>query len=164
MQNISVSRHNNHQNSAVFKAVAQGNKVESNTAITKSDPAIKNLLDRMPPEVANSFTEEQLSHLHSALGARSWKKHSVDIRSTFPIPFARSRVYFVLLLGRNRRELTRREKQLSAITFALFIAAFIGTSTLFGLLVLYLIKSALGINIFKDFSLGIWDWFKELWK
>ena len=67
-------------------------------------------------------------------------------------------------MGRNRRDLTRREKQLSAITFALFIAAFIGASTLFGLLVLYLIKSALGINLFEGFSLGIWGWFKDLWK
>lgn len=138
--------------------------VESDKASSKADPALNSLLERMPPEVAQSFTEEQLSHLHSALGARSWKKHSLDIRSTFPIPFAKSRVYFVLLMGRNRRELTRREKQISAITFALFVATFIGVSTLFGLLVLYLIKSALGINLFKGFSLGIWDWFKDLWK
>ncbi|GGF67628.1 3-phosphoshikimate 1-carboxyvinyltransferase [Alteromonas lipolytica] len=138
--------------------------VESNKANSAQDPALKSLLERMPPEVANSFTEEQLSHLHSALGARSWKKHSLDIRSTFPIPFAKSRVYFVLLMGRNRRELTRREKQISAITFALFVAVFIGFSTLFGLLVLYLIKSALGIDIFKGYSFGVWKWFKELWK
>lgn len=138
--------------------------MESNQATSTVDPAVKSLLDRMPSEVASSFTEEQLSHLHSALGARSWKKHSVDIRSTFPIPFAKSRIYFVLLMGRNRRELTRREKQISAFTFALFIAAFIGASTLFGLLVLYLIKSALGINLFKGFSLGIWGWFQNFWK
>ena len=37
-------------------------------------------------------------------------------------------------------------------------------STLFGILVLYLIKSALGIDIFKGFSFGVWDWFKGLWK
>ena len=134
------------------------------TSQTANDPAVKSLLDRMPPEVAESFTEEQLAHLHSALGARSWKKHSVDIRSTFPVPFIRRRIYFVLLMGRNRRDLTRREKQLSAITFALFIAAFIGASTLFGILVLYLIKSALGIDIFKGFSFGVWDCFKGLWK
>ncbi len=141
----------------------QGKMVDG-TQLSEEKKALESLLDRMPPEVASSFTEEQLAHLHSALGARSWKKHSVDIRSTFPVPFIKRRIYFVLLMGRNRRELTRREKQLSAITFALFIAAFIGASTLFGLLVLYLIKSALGINIFENFSLGIWDWFKGLWK
>ena len=138
--------------------------MERSTSSTVADPALKSLLERMPEDVASTFTNEQLAHLHSALGARSWKKHSVDIRSTFPIPFVKSRIYFVLLMGRNRRDLTRREKQISAFTLAFLFAAFIGVSTLFGLLVLYLIKSALGINLFKGFSLGIWDWFKDLWK
>jgi hypothetical protein len=30
------------------------------------------------------------------------------------------------------------------------------------LIVLYLIKSALGINLFEGFSLGLWDWLKSL--
>jgi hypothetical protein len=33
-----------------------------------------------------------------------------------------------------------------------------------GILVLYLVKSALGINLIEGFSFGIWDWFKGLWK
>ena len=136
--------------------------VGSNTA--QSDEIVSNILQRMPQKVADSFSEEQLAHLHSALGARSWKKHPVDIRTTFPVPFFKSRVYFVLLLGRNRRELSRREKQISAITFMLFLLTFIGISTLFGLLVLYLLKSAAGINLIDGYSLGIWSWFKGLWK
>ena len=44
---------------------------------------------------------------------------------------------------------------------ALMLALFVTFCTLFGLLVLYLIKSALGINLFEDFSLGIWSWFKQ---
>jgi hypothetical protein len=27
--------------------------------------------------------------------------------------------------------------------------------------ILYLLKSALGINLFPGFSLGLWDWFKQ---
>lgn len=138
--------------------------MESDKASSKADPALNSLLERMPPEVAQSFTEEQLSHLHSALGARSWKKHSLDIRSTFPIPFAKSRVYFVLLMGRNRRELTRREKQISAITFALIVMAFIALSTFFGLMVLYLIKWKLGIDLFPDSNFKLGHWFWDLWK
>lgn len=50
---------------------------------------------------------------------------------------------------------------------SLFVQAFFGTAFLFfctglGFLVLYLVKSAMGINLFDDFSLGIWDWFKSL--
>jgi uncharacterized membrane protein len=76
----------------------------------------------------------------------------------------RTRIYYVFLMGRNFRELSRKEQLVSAFSIALFTALFITFSVLLGLLVLYLIKSALGINIFKDFSFGIWDWFKGLWK
>lgn len=138
--------------------------VESDKASSTASPALNSLLERMPPQVAESFTDEQLSHLHSALGARSWKKHSLDIRSTFPIPFAKSRIYFVLLMGRNRRELTRREKQISAITFALIVMAFIAVSTFLGLMVLYLIKWKLGIDLFPDSNFKLGHWFWDLWK
>ena len=50
----------------------QGKMVDG-TQLSEEKKALESLLDRMPPEVASSFTEEQLAHLHSALGARSWK-------------------------------------------------------------------------------------------
>ena len=134
-----------------------------NTKI-KDEIAIKNLLSRMPDDVANSFTDTQLLHLKLAIGSRQWGKHKVDFRGTFPLPFVQSRIYYVFLMGRNHRELSRQEKLLSALSVALFLTVVTSVSILFGILVLYLIKSALGINIFKDFSFGIWDWFKGLWK
>ena len=118
----------------------------------------------MPDDVANSFTDTQLLHLKLAIGSRQWGKHKVDFRGTFPLPFVQSRIYYVFLMGRNHRELSRQEKLLSALSVALFLTVVTSVSILFGILVLYLIKSALGINIFKDFSFGIWDWFKGLWK
>jgi hypothetical protein len=127
----------------------------------KSD--LQKILNRMPANIAKTFSKEQLDHLHSALGTRSWRKHSIDVRTTFPLPFFKSRLYLVFLLGKNRRDLTRTEKQISAFTVSALVVGFILASALFGLLVLYLIKSALGINLFKNFSLGIWDWFKGLW-
>ncbi|MDC8830783.1 3-phosphoshikimate 1-carboxyvinyltransferase [Alteromonas gilva] len=130
----------------------------------KDEAAIKHLLSRMPASVANSFTDRQLMHLKVALGARQWGKHKVDFRGTFPVPFMRSRIYYVFLMGRNFRELSRREQVVSAFSLAVFMTLFITFSVLMGILVLYLIKSALGINIFKDFSFGIWDWFKALWQ
>lgn len=35
-------------------------------------------------------------------------------------------------------------------------------SVLTGLLLLYLLKSALGIDLVPGFSLGIWGWFKDV--
>ena len=127
-----------------------------------NQPAIKNLLSRMPEEVANSFTEEQLSHLLTAVGSRSWGKHKVDFRGTFKLPFYQWRFYYVFLAGKNYRELSRKEKRISLLITTIVTSVFLIFSATLGLLVLYLIKSALGIDLFPGFSLGIWGWFKEL--
>lgn len=116
----------------------------------------------MPKEIVDSFTDAQLNHLHAALGVRSWKKHSVDVRASFAIPFTRVRLYYVFLVGKNRRELSRREARISAFTSALMVTVFLSSCALLGLLTLYLIKSALGINLIDGYSTGIWDWFKAL--
>ena len=50
----------------------------------EQDPAIVNLLERMPQSVQASFTEEQLSHLRNAVSSRQWGHHSMDIRGTIP--------------------------------------------------------------------------------
>tara|TARA_R110002050_G_scaffold242976_1_gene379310 strand:+ start:932 stop:1348 length:417 start_codon:yes stop_codon:yes gene_type:complete len=126
-----------------------------------NQPAIKKLLSRMPAEVANSFTEEQLTHLLTAVGSRSWGKHKIDVRGTFKFPFYQWRFYYVLLAGRNHRELSRQEKKMSIIITAIVSSLFLIFCTTLGLLILYLIKSALGIDLFPNFSLGIWGWFKE---
>ncbi|NMF47259.1 3-phosphoshikimate 1-carboxyvinyltransferase [Pseudoalteromonas arctica] len=121
----------------------------------KKDPAIRGLLNRMPEDVQNSFTEEQLSHLKIAIGARQWGVHAIDCRGV--VRLFKYRYYFVLLAGRNRRELSATEKKVSAIaqatvvTFVFFIV----------LLFIYLLKSALGINLFEGFSLGIWSYVKS---
>ncbi|MFC3121400.1 3-phosphoshikimate 1-carboxyvinyltransferase [Agaribacter flavus] len=143
-------------------AMTSPNRLYKNTIPKQRTQSVNNILQRMPKDVADSFSDEQLSHLHAALGARSWKKHSIDLRSTFAIPFSRTRIYYVFLVGKNYRELSRSEEKISAITSAILISFFVLISTLFGLLALYLLKSWLGINLFEDFSLGIWGWFKNL--
>jgi hypothetical protein len=127
----------------------------------RETPLIINLLSRMPASVADSFNDEQLSNLLIALASRGWGKHAIDLRGTLRIPFYRRRFYYVLLLGRNYRELSRQEIQISIFGVTLMFSIFLGGCMIFGLLALYLIKSALGIDIFPGFSLGIWDWFKS---
>lgn len=130
----------------------------------RNETAIQNLLDRMPENVSNSFSDDQLMALKVAIGARKWGKHKVDFRGTFPMPFFKSKIYYVFLMGRNHRNLTRREQLISSFTIAIFLTVLITLSVLGGLLLLYLVKSALGINLIEGFSFGIWDWFKGLWK
>jgi len=128
----------------------------------RDEETIKSLLDKMPHQVAESFTDEQLTHLFTILCARSWGKHSIDLRGTFKIPFYKWRFYYVFLTGKNHRSLSRKEQEISLISRAIVITLFAFLSISLGVLILYLIKSALGIDIFPNFSFGIWTWFKEL--
>lgn len=122
----------------------------------KDDPVIKNLLQNMPEEVRQSFTEVQLSHLKTAVASRQWGHHAIDFRGT--LRGIRHRYYYVFVAGKNQRMLSRHEQKFSRFLSASLLTLFVLISALLGLLVLYLIKSALGINLFEDFSLGLWTW------
>ena len=126
----------------------------------RQDPAVQKLLERMPSEVQQSFTEAQLSYLRVALGARQWGKHQLDLRGTLRI--FHWRYYYVVVAGRNLRDGQRSQQQLSRLMLAVIISLLLICSAGLGLLVLYLLKSALGIDLFDGFSLGIWSWFKTL--
>lgn len=131
----------------------------TNETITKHDDEFKNgLLKRLPREMQESFSSEQVAALNVAFGARKWGKHPVDLRGTVNI--WTSKFYFVVLMGRNKRQLSPRERRISLMVKAAFLLIFFTVSTLFGLLVIYLLKSAAGINILPGFSLGVWSWFK----
>ncbi|BBB28934.1 3-phosphoshikimate 1-carboxyvinyltransferase [Neptunomonas japonica] len=124
-----------------------------------NDSFINGLKERLPDDLKESFSQEQLSALKVAFGARKWGQHKIDLRGTLRI--WRWRYYFVFLAGRNKRDLTRREQELSRMATTLAIAIFLTFATLLGLIVLYLIKSALGIDLFPNYSLGLWGWFKN---
>lgn len=125
----------------------------------RDDASLVKLLERMPKDVQESFSEEQLANLKLAISARAWGSHAIDVRST--IKFFRYRYYYVFVAGRNRRELSRREKRIALLMQAAIATSFITVCSLLGILVLYLVKSALGIDIFPGFSFGVWGWFKE---
>ena len=124
----------------------------------KTDPVISRLLERMPDKVADSFSEEQLAYLRNAIGAREWGRHKVDLRGTIKV--LKWRYYYVVLAGRNRRTLSERERRIAVLMNALLITSFVSFSILVGLIALYLVKSALGINFIEGWSLGLWDWIK----
>lgn len=126
----------------------------------RQDPGIKRLLERMPDDVQDSFDEEQLMHLRNAIGARNWGNHGVDCRGVLSLPMLGWRFYYVFLIGRNRRHLSENEKRLASFVGVCFVTGVSVIAILTVLLCLYLIKSALGIDIFPGFSLGIWGWFK----
>ena len=129
----------------------------------KDEPSVRRLLSRMPENVADSFSDDQLLHLKIALGSRKWGRHKIDLRGTFSFPFLSSKVYYVFLLGKNHRDLSRIEKGISAFTLAILISLFTVVSVVTGILMLYLIKSAFGVDLIAGFSFGVSGWFKDLW-
>lgn len=126
----------------------------------KEEPNVQHMLERMPKKVAQSFSNEQLTHLNTALAGRRWGNHKVDLRGT--LGFFKSRYYFVLLAGKDKRDLSRAEQRMGRFALAAAVTLFITTSLLLGLVLLYILKSWMGINLFEDFSLGLWDYLKSL--
>lgn len=125
----------------------------------KDDVFIQEFLQKLSVEQQQSFSDEQLEAVKLAFGARTWGIHALDVRGTFKI--FRWRYYYVFLAGRNKRSLNRFEEKTFRMMELLFLTLFVVISALFGLLLLYLVKSAMGIDLIPGFSLGIWGWFKE---
>ena len=132
---------------------------ESIKAALRKDAALQEILKKMSPEVQESFTERQLADIKLAVSARTWGSHLIDLRST--VRFFRYRYYFVFLLGRNRRQLSVRQLRIGLLLKASIVTLFLSFCVLLGLLILYLAKSAAGIDLFPSFSLGIWSWFRQ---
>lgn len=122
----------------------------------KADPFVKRILGRMSPEIQKSFTENQLIALKSAMSGQKWEKHPLDIRGV--LRFWRWSYYYVFIAGKETRALSRRQEQVTRKAYAVFIVGFFLFSTILGLVTLYLVKSALGINIMPVESLGLWEW------
>ncbi len=127
-------------------------------AALDNDPFIIGLKQRLPEDTRESFTDQQLEGLRTAFATRSWGRHQIDWRGTFSL--WSNQYYFVVVGGRNKRNLSRAQRNLSLAAKAGVITLFLFFSMLVGLVALYLVKSALGINLFPNFSLGLWDWFK----
>ncbi|WP_434926754.1 hypothetical protein [Shewanella sp. HL-SH2] len=127
----------------------------------RQDELIVKLLGRLPSSLAQTYTDEQLQGIKSALGPNTWGGHFIDNRGTFKFPFIKWRFYYVFLLGKNKRAYTRTEKKMSVAMLMLSIIAVILAGILLGVLSLYILKSALGIDLFPDLSLGIWDQVKD---
>lgn len=120
------------------------------------------VLKRVDPEVRATLLPAQLSAIREAITTEhSAHRHSVDLRGTIPLLFAR--YYYALRLGRDRRGSTReseaaRRKKTALVGGGLFFLVALSPLVLLGLLCLYFLKSVLDINLFADMHL--WDLFE----
>lgn len=74
-----------------------------------SDGALEMLLDRIPPEVAETFTPAQRAALWSAVKPVTWRRHPVNIRLSFPI--VGGRFFITVVGGPEKRAPERRQRE-----------------------------------------------------
>ena len=124
------------------------------------DPYVENVLRNVREDVARTLKPEQWQGIREALQtAHTPTRHLVDVRFVVPLYFVR--LYCVLLLGRDRRRrvariLYDRRRRVGRFAAALFLAAFTVVLLAVLFLVLYVVKSAAGIDLFPNFHLGDW--------
>jgi len=134
--------------------------MDTNTEVSiKRDPFVVGMLSRMPKDIRGGFSDDQLLALKMALSGRKWGTHAVDIRRS--IGLWRRQYYFVFVAGKEMRSITNRQRQALHLAEAVCITVFLFFSALLGLAIIYLIKSALGINLIPGFHLGLRDWFQN---
>ena len=72
------------------------------------DPSMLRMLNRLPKEMVERFSEQELLALYRAMPRSG--KHAIDLR--FTLPFLPRRLYFVFLMGQDKRSgQTRPEQQ-----------------------------------------------------
>ncbi|WP_165313824.1 hypothetical protein [Vibrio ziniensis] len=126
-----------------------------------SDRVIKQFYHTLDSDITESLSDEQKRGIEDAVKSMGLvARHSIDIRET--VPWFGKRFYFVFLCGRDHRKQVRERSKLVHFIITLLVLVGVVSIFLLAVLALYLIKSALGIDIFKGFSFGIWDWFKGL--
>lgn len=67
-------------------------------------------LERLPPEILETFTPEQRAALWGAAKPSSWRYHPIDIRISLPLPG--SRLFLAIVSGIERRSGSRRRRDL----------------------------------------------------
>lgn len=124
----------------------------------RNKPNIQYLLKRSPSWAVDIFTEERLKQITLSLAGGRWGRHKLNIRRTVFVFTSRS--YFVLLNEKNKRGTTLAQRTISKFSLSVLLLFVTLACSLSGLLLLYILKSWLGINLFQNFSLGIWDLIK----
>jgi len=92
----------------------------------KPSGKFRRLIEDMPSDMRDSFTEAQREALGEAMSSRTWRRQSVDIRLSLPI--LSQRYFMTVVAGRERRPRVRRKAErvfhpLGTIGNTLFVGA-----------------------------------------
>jgi hypothetical protein len=96
-----------------------------------NDAFIGRFLARVPPEVAATFSPDQLAAVQRAFGMRYAVEHAIDLRRSVSMPWGR--YYLVLLAGRDRPSERGANWFATATAGSLFAAAALAAVRLMGM-------------------------------
>ncbi len=97
-----------------------------------ADPVLENFFAQLSPEIAATFTDDQVQAIARVFAARQSRKHPVDIRLSLPL----LRCYIVVLAGRERRSVSRLQAEkvyhpiwtpVNTLAIAFFFALLVGS-------------------------------------
>lgn len=124
-----------------------------------NDPFLERFFSRIPRHLVGSFSDDQLLAIKQAFAESTPRSHSLDLRLSLPLLMRR--FYLVIIAGPERRERARRLRDrarrspmrvintaFSLAVLVIVLLAFLGA--------LYILKSAFGIDLLPDTSLGLW--------
>lgn len=118
---------------------------------------IERFYQALDEKTAATLTDAQKQDVEQAvLTITLTSRQRIDIRRSFP--FFGRRYFYVFMAGRDMRRYPRH----SSVAGRLLVSLLLVFALLFFLtsifITLYLIKSALGIDIFNNFHVGLWTW------
>ncbi|WGO98771.1 hypothetical protein QFX18_01685 [Saccharophagus degradans] len=120
----------------------------------KIDAYTQHVMSRIDPDVFKTLNIVQLEAIRTAISANApFRQHSIDLRGTIPLYF--SKLYFVFLIGKDRRSDTRNKENMrikasKGISFVMFLYTLLAVLTPIILIILYGLKTLAGIDIFPD--------------
>lgn len=97
-----------------------------------ANPSFEQFFAQISPEIAATFTDEQVQAIAKVFAARPSSKHPVDIRLSLPL----IRCYLVVLAGRERRSVNRMQAEkashpiwtpFNTLAIATFFALLVGS-------------------------------------
>ncbi len=109
-------------------------------------------------DVRATLTPRQVDAIEKAIRAnKPYQKHPIDLRGTFPLFFLK--LYFVILIGRDRRLPTRNKeaaRRRNAVLGSALMSVYVMISLLLpvALVLLYLVKSIAGIDLIEGMHLS----------
>ncbi|MCH7903543.1 MAG: hypothetical protein IH944_03140 [Armatimonadetes bacterium] len=121
-------------------------------AAPKTDPMPDIVVRDLPVEIRTGMSREQLQAIRKAVSRQTSKRrHFIDVRILIPLIF--TQLYVVFLIGRDTRKETEdvmddRRSEGGKIVLRAWSVILATVVVFTGLVVLYIVKTRAGINLF----------------